>query len=66
MASKRRVGGLSHSARSENLREHFARCGTAESATDGREPVVDVATARGSGGGARSGGFGDPCRSPRW
>jgi cold-inducible RNA-binding protein len=33
MASKLYVGGLSYSTTSESLRQHFAQCGTVESAT---------------------------------
>ena len=33
MAVKLYVGGLSYSTTSESLREHFAQCGTVESAT---------------------------------
>ena len=33
MASKLYVGGLSYSTTSETLRQHFAQCGTVESAT---------------------------------
>jgi len=33
MATKLYVGGLSYSTTSDSLREHFAQCGTVESAT---------------------------------
>ena len=104
MASKLYVGGLSYSTTSESLRQHFAQCGTVESATvitdrmsgdsrgfgfvemstdaeaqaaiaklneqsfEGRKLTVNVAKAPGSGGGggARSGGFGGPRKTPRW
>ena len=33
MASKLYVGGMSYSTTSESLRQHFAQCGTVESAT---------------------------------
>ena len=33
---------------------------------EGRKLMVNVAKAPGSGGGARSGGFGGPRKSPRW
>jgi RNA recognition motif-containing protein len=33
---------------------------------EGRKLTVNVAKAPGSGGGARSGGFGGPRRTPRW
>ena len=103
MASKLYVGGLSYSTTSESLREHFAQCGTVESAAvitdrmtgtsrgfgfvemsteseaqaaiaklndqtfEGRRLVVNVAKAPGSGGGARSGGFGGGSRkTERW
>jgi RNA recognition motif-containing protein len=33
---------------------------------EGRKLMVNVAKAPGSGGGARSGGFGGPRKTPRW
>ena len=33
---------------------------------EGRKLMVNIAKAPGSGGGARSGGFGGPRKSPRW
>ena len=33
MASKLYVGGMAYSTTSESLRQHFAQCGTVESAT---------------------------------
>jgi RNA recognition motif-containing protein len=104
MASKLYVGGLSYSTTSDSLRQHFAQCGTVESATvitdrmsgdsrgfgfvemsteaeaqaaiaklndqsfEGRKLMVNVAKApgSGSGGGARSGGFGGPRKTARW
>jgi RNA recognition motif-containing protein len=102
MASKLYVGGLSYSTTSESLRQHFAQCGTVESASvitdrmsgnsrgfgfvemstdaeaqaaiaklnerefEGRKLTVNVAKAPGSGGGARSGGFGGARKTARW